>query len=344
MLILEIKQQIMLSRNTDLINIFLIAISFIVAIFLPFKLFLFSYAVLGPLHYLTEINWLHEKKYYLKDEKNRNWVWFFVLAAVLLSVFPFYSMLQGTDTIFHSILGTIDEYGAIIIISCLFLSLGLIIFHKSRYLVFSLIVSLLISFLVFLLFNKVAIIFGYFLTTIVHVYLFTLLFMIFGSIKSKSNMGWIASAMVLIVPLIIIFLPIDYESYSLSGEIRISFEKSNFLLLGKELARITGTLKDGIYYVLSENGLKIQMFISFAYTYHYLNWFSKTTIIGWGKAIDKRSSWIIIILWIASVTLYAIDYKLGLVSLFFLSFLHVFAEFPLNWLSIREIFKPGKYK
>jgi hypothetical protein len=30
------------------------------AICLSFEVFLFSYAMLGPLHYLTAFNWLHE--------------------------------------------------------------------------------------------------------------------------------------------------------------------------------------------------------------------------------------------------------------------------------------------
>src|SRR2546430_5445042 len=35
----------------------------------PFELFLFSYAVLGPLHYLTEISWLHDRKYFVQARR-----------------------------------------------------------------------------------------------------------------------------------------------------------------------------------------------------------------------------------------------------------------------------------
>jgi hypothetical protein len=35
------------------------------AYLLPFELLVLSYAVLGPAHYLTEISWLHERKYFL---------------------------------------------------------------------------------------------------------------------------------------------------------------------------------------------------------------------------------------------------------------------------------------
>src|ERR1043166_5039049 len=50
------------------INSGLIILSCIVAFYIPFELFLFSYAVLGPLHYLTEIGWLHKKNYFTKGK------------------------------------------------------------------------------------------------------------------------------------------------------------------------------------------------------------------------------------------------------------------------------------
>lgn len=56
-----------MTKKIDLLNIGLIALSLIIAIMLPFRLFLFSYAILGPLHYLTEINWLKDKNYFLSQ-------------------------------------------------------------------------------------------------------------------------------------------------------------------------------------------------------------------------------------------------------------------------------------
>jgi hypothetical protein len=35
---------------------------------MPFEVFLFAYAVLGPLHYLTEISWLHDRQYFSKGK------------------------------------------------------------------------------------------------------------------------------------------------------------------------------------------------------------------------------------------------------------------------------------
>jgi hypothetical protein len=44
--------------TVNYVNAGLMVLSCLAAYVFPFELFLFSYAVLGPLHYLTEISWL----------------------------------------------------------------------------------------------------------------------------------------------------------------------------------------------------------------------------------------------------------------------------------------------
>ena len=39
-------------------------VAFVVASLIPFELFLFAYAVLGPLHYATEISWLYDRRFF----------------------------------------------------------------------------------------------------------------------------------------------------------------------------------------------------------------------------------------------------------------------------------------
>ena len=58
----------------DILNIFLILISGVFAFVLPFQTFLFVYAFLGPLHYLTEINWLQQRNYFLQDKTNTYYI------------------------------------------------------------------------------------------------------------------------------------------------------------------------------------------------------------------------------------------------------------------------------
>lgn len=329
----------MSTKNADFLNIVIIITSLIIAIILPFKLFLFSYAVLGPLHYLTEINWLNKKQFFLNKNLKKSYVGLIIASSLILTIFPIYYFIVG-DSIgsFLPLFEILNDHSNIIIIALFLISVGFFIFESEKAILIYSILVILLSTTVFTFISKAFILFAYLLSTIIHVYLFTLLFMIFGSIKSKSIFGWTAIILVIFVPIVLVFIPINYQSYNLTGATLVSFEKSKFLVLGKEIAGITGVLKNGIFYVLSEGGIKIQIFIAFAYTYHYLNWFSKTSIIGWGKAITKKMSFIIITLWVISVSFYMIDYKLGLVALFFLSFLHVFSEYPLNVLTIKELF------
>ena len=49
-------------------NIGLMLITAVLAYFFPFETFLLAYAYLGPLHYLTEISWLHDRNYFSKGK------------------------------------------------------------------------------------------------------------------------------------------------------------------------------------------------------------------------------------------------------------------------------------
>jgi len=90
-------------------------------------------------------------------------------------------------------------------------------------------------------------------------------------------------------------------------------------------------------------------FIAFAYTYHYLNWFSKTRVIQWHKVPKMRFA-LVVLIWLISVGLYMYEYIVGLQWLLFLSFMHVLLELPLNFVSIigignhikGKVFKPAK--
>ena len=68
------------------VNIGLMAVTAVLAYFMPFETFLIAYAFLGPLHYLTEISWLHDRQYFSKGKYD-----FLVLLVVgiLLSVAAF---------------------------------------------------------------------------------------------------------------------------------------------------------------------------------------------------------------------------------------------------------------
>ena len=53
--------------TADYLTLVFVLISGVVAFFVPFVLIVFSYAILGPAHYLTQIAWMHDRKYFLKS-------------------------------------------------------------------------------------------------------------------------------------------------------------------------------------------------------------------------------------------------------------------------------------
>ena len=56
--------------------------------------------------------------------------------------------------------------------------------------------------------------------------------------------------------------------------------------------------------------------------------------------MPKQRFALVILFWLVSVSLYAYNYSIGLMWLFFLSYLHVLLEFPLNYTSVLGI---GRY-
>jgi hypothetical protein len=74
------------ARRLDAINYAnagLMIASAVAAFLLPFELFLFVYAVLGPLHYLTQISWLHDRDYFVPRGR-RAWLTLVGLTSVVL--------------------------------------------------------------------------------------------------------------------------------------------------------------------------------------------------------------------------------------------------------------------
>jgi hypothetical protein len=326
------------SKNIDRLNIFLIVISLLVAYKIPFELFLFSYAFLGPLHYLTEISWLKERNYFIKT---KDWIWTFVLFGVVISVplllsLPWFNFIYEINIV-KNFLKELNTSSNVILLTALFFSIGLVFLKDLKHTILFLLISIVASYLILKYVSFSIVLVSIFLPTIVHVYLFTLLFMLFGAIKSKSTPGYIGVALLALIPVIITVGNVNPAQYILSQNTQDNFLASGFHSLNFSLAKLLSSTKDESFSLLSLLGIKIQIFIAFAYTYHYLNWFSKTSIIGWHKGTSKTRLIAIATIWVASISFYLYDYRTGIIVLFFLSFLHVFLEFPLNVVSVKGI-------
>lgn len=327
----------MRSINIDVLNISLIIVSAIIAYLLPFELFLWAYAILGPLHYLTEINWIHGKKYFVDFNL---WAIIPVISCLLIvtpKVLISYSIIEPPDqSLFGQFIYMMNAYSTSLIVGCLVLSVGLIYFKAKKHIFVLTFVVIALA----IIFNNspaYSITFGLFLPTLIHVYVFTLLFMLYGALNSQSRFGYLSVVTMVLVPICISLVTIDPSCYSISQYTKDTFLQNRFHHTNVRLSQLLG-LSDGTSFFFYEKvELKLQVFIAFAYLYHYLNWFTKTSVIGWHKQLTSRKSLVIFIVWTLIVSLFWYDYQLGFYAALFLSFLHVLLEFPINIMSIKGI-------
>lgn len=339
-------------------NIGLMIFSCIAAFIMPFEVFLFAYAVMGPLHYLTEISWLHDRQYFTKGKYDSLVLW--GIGVIIL--------LEYLANKYHFNWPFSDEFGNKIIF---------VAFTGSLLMVFVKNVFVKIGGLLFILFisnalfqpdqrDGLAFFIGALLPTLVHVFVFTGFFILYGALKSRSTSGLLSFVVFVLCPILLFILfrdktfvevtPYGQKSYVGGGDgfydTNLSFLNHFFHIQWPQLKDAAGNL---LYYEGSDTpapdysnaaqvvfhsqaGILLMRFIAFAYTYHYLNWFSKTEVIKWHK-VPKVRFIAVIVLWIVSLVLYGVNYSLGLRWLYFLSFCHVLLEFPLNMVSITGIFK-----
>ncbi len=300
----------------------MLLISFIAACALPFDVFLFSYAVLGPLHYLTELQWLKKKNFFLQKSDVGVFIFFAVLIAAILFL-PFLKIYLFRADIFS---------GVILSIFFIFCSYLLFVLKNRTSKIFLAVLILLVGLLYFFK-PSLIILLGLFIPTLIHVYVFTAFFMISGYFKSFDSFGLINIVLLLSVPFVIYFLPVENFVFSGINAEKI-FNSTGFKIINDQLGYFFGKNISKTNIVL-----KAQIFIAFAYTYHYLNWFAKTSVIGWAKSLELKKMILVLGIWILSIALYLYNYQTGLTVLFVLSMMHVLAEFPLNALSVKIIFQ-----
>ncbi|MDR3693046.1 hypothetical protein [Mucilaginibacter sp.] len=278
-------------------NILAMLASACLAVVIPFELVLLSYAILGPAHYLTEISWLNERKFFTLKKYD-------YVVVVAVAIIAFLLKLPYGYVIFYT-------FG----LSFILLVTGSVLYRVLAF-------CLLIVAGYFILGNNLLqTIFGLYMPTLIHVYFFTGAFMLFGALKDKIVSGYIAFFVFLACPLLLCVLfrhlPVNTASWAIHSY--GDFGRLN-----------TVTLKNSKLDIFNNPiSIILTRLIAFAYTYHYINWFSKTRIINWHQVSMVRAVFIGVI-WIASVALYFYNYRLGIKWLFLLSLTHVLLEFPLN--------------
>ena len=304
--------------GVNYINIALMVLSMTAAFVVPFELFLFSYAVLGPAHYLTEISWLHDRQYFTRRKTDYLW-----LLACCVGVFMGSSYVLGSGLYVPALYAISTE----LIIAAFGIALIVVLFNNwpSRGIAA---VLLVVGILLFRSERWVDLVFAIYLPTLIHVFIFTGAFLLLGALKSHSKSGYVAFGVFIISALVCLLVSPGYQAEA-GAYVRDSYR--DFSILSVRLIQDLGmgTVSQFRDIYESDAGQAAMRFIAFAYTYHYLNWFSKTSVIKWHEV--PRSRFLAVgLIWAASLGIYAYDYSLGLRWLFFLSFAHVLLEFPLN--------------
>ncbi len=291
-------------RPNDIVHLGLMLAALATAYLVPFELLLLAYAVLGPAHYITEISWLHDRSYFLPHRgiaaalailaviavfvTDASWFGFAMWAALVAC-----AMFAAATTAIEAMLIFMIAVALTALMASSGSSLGVI---------------------------------GILIPTLVHVSLFTLVFMTLGAIRSASRTQALLVIAYLVAIAVIVLAPP-------TAEVRIaSFARATqdyFANVGPALSRLFGI--PGLKLDTRLTGL-----LAFVYTYHYLNWFIKVDIIRWADVSKPRLA-LMIAASAFSTALYFYSYAYGFLFLLALSLTHVLLEFPLNTLAVRQL-------
>lgn len=152
--------------------------------------------------------------------------------------------------------------------------------------------------------------------------------------KQLTSLVPISRALFVLCPLICFGIPASWSTSPASWAItnyQLAFSKLNQTAFSSSEYPLTA---EAVF--SSPWSICLTRFFALAYTYHYLNWFSKPTVIPWHRMSSTRWAGIISV-WIASIALYLYDYTAGFLLLLTLSFGHVVLEFPLNHLAFKQM-------
>ncbi|MBT2117483.1 hypothetical protein KK141_03230 [Dyella sp. LX-66] len=304
------------------LNSALLLVTLALSIIAPFETLLVSYAVLGPLHYLTEMSWLHDRKYFLQQQLSR---WLLIGGLILLLPFAIgLGKLPGV--------ALLEPYRVLL----LFLVFGgAAVLALARTWVHRLLGVLVLAATWALLRGRLLdALVGVYLVTVIHVFVFTAVFVWNGIRRQPNREGALFLALFIMCPLICFGAPASWSTSPASWTMtsyQLAFSKLN-----QTAFSINGYALTPEAVFSSPWSMRLTRFFALAYTYHYLNWFSKPTVIPWHRMSSTR--WAAIIsLWIASIAIYLYDYAAGFLLLLTLSFAHVVLEFPLNHLAFKQL-------
>ncbi len=291
-------------RRTDAVHLGLMLSALGLTYVVPFELLLLSYVILGPVHYTTEISWLHDRNYFLPHRGVALALAMVAIGAALIDSASWFGFAMWSALVACALVSAASSgaQGVLLVIAATGLT-AVMYTHAPSLAVL-----------------------GILLPTLIHVSLFTLVFMTLGAYRSRSAVqAALIAVYAMAVGLILVVPP------------SASTVVPEFAAAGREyfgnVAPALGRLF-GIPHLTLD--ARLTGLLAFVYTYHYLNWFIKAEVIRWTDMEPRRLA-LVGAVSAASTGLYFYDYAFGFSILLALSLIHVVLEFPLNVLAVRQL-------
>ena len=291
-------------RRTDAVHLGLMLLVLGLTYVVPFELLLLSYVILGPAHYTTEISWLHDRKYFLPHRGVALALSLVAIVGALIDSASWFGFVMWSAFVTCALISatTTAAQGAVLLIGATGLT-AIMYTHAPSLAVL-----------------------GILIPTLIHVSLFTLVFMALGAYRSRSAMqAALIAVYVMAVGLILVVPPSASTVVPKFAEVGREY----FSNVAPALGRLFGTPDLSL-------GARLTGLLAFVYTYHYLNWFIKADVIRWAAIPPGRVA-LVGAVSAASTGLYFYDYAFGFSILLALSLIHVVLEFPLNALATRQL-------
>ena len=290
-------------RTTDAVHLGLMLAALAVTYLVPFELLLLSYVVLGPAHYLTEISWLHDRKYFLPQRNVAIVLALVAVAATLIDNAAWFGFVVWAAFVASALLTTTTAMQATVLTA---VAVGVTIVLATQ--------------------GSSLAVLGILLPTLIHVSLFTLIFMALGAYRSGSKLQ---AALVVVYLAAIAVILVEPPTAAMQIPAFAKAAQDYFGNVGPALGRLLGIAH-------LQLDTRLTSLLAFVYTYHYLNWFIKADVIRWAD-IPRLRLVLVIAASAASTALYFYNYAYGFTALLALSLLHVTLEFPLNALALRQL-------
>jgi len=293
-----------MKHATDAIHLGLMLTALGLTYLVPFELLLLSYVVLGPAHYFTEISWLHDRKYFLPHRS----------VPIVLAIVAVIAALIDNASWFGLVMW-------LAFVVCALLAAATTALQATALAIVAIWLTAVMAM------NGLSLaVVGILLPTLIHVSLFTLVFMVLGAIRSGSRMQAILVLFYLAAIVLLLAAP-PSASTQIPAFAKVGHEY--FGNVAPALGRLLGVADLKL-------DTRLTSLLAFVYSYHYLNWFIKAEVIRWTDISRARLA-LIVAASATSTALYFYDYTFGFTVLLALSLVHVVLEFPLNSLALRQL-------